>query len=257
MEAEMIDQSEGVIRAPEATASAPLPAVTDRTAWQAQIDELRVREKAHTREGDAIAAARRRLPMVEVDPSTPVTGEHGQVALLDVFEGRRQLIVYYHMWHDGKPAADQCEGCTFFNGQVSEISYLHARDVTYATFTEGPYQEAAAYRRFMGYQMPWYSAQESKDALLAGRWFGMLVCYLRDAGRVFETYWTTGRGPELMAPAYGLLDLTVYGRQEPFEDSPAGWPQHWVNNGSQFRTDGRPSAQWSRLAAGRSDDLTA
>jgi len=253
----MIDQSEGIIRAPEATADAPLPAVTDRAAWQAQIDQLRIREKARTREGDAIAAARRRLPMVEVDPSTPVTGEHGRVPLLDVFEGRRQLIVYYHMWHDGKPAADQCEGCTFFNGQVSELSYLHARDVTYATFTEGPYEEAAAYRRFMGYQMPWYSVQESADVLLAGRWFGMLVCYLRDGDRVFETYWTTGRGAELMAPAYALLDLTVYGRQEPFEDSPVGWPQHWENNGSQFRTEGRPSAQWSRLAVGRSDDLTA
>jgi predicted dithiol-disulfide oxidoreductase (DUF899 family) len=253
----MVDGSEGIIRASEAAANAPLPAVTDRAAWQAQIDQLRVREKAHTREGDAIAAARRRLPMVEVDSSTPVTGEHGKVPLVDVFEGRRQLIVYYHMWHDGKPAADQCEGCTFFNGQVSELSYLHARDVSYATFTQGSYQEAAAYRRFMGYQMPWYSAQESADALLAGRWFGMLVCYLRDGERVFETYWTTGRGPELMTPAYGLLDLTVYGRQETFEDSPADWPQHWENNGSQFRTNGRPSAQWSRLAAGRSDDLTA
>ncbi len=253
----MIDGSEGIIRAPEAAANAPLPAVTDRAAWQAQIDELRVREKAHTREGDAIAAARRRLAMVEVDSSTLVAGEHGKVPLVDVFEGRRQLIAYYHMWHNGKLAADQCEGCTFFNGQVSELSYLQTRDVTYATFTQGPYQEAAAYRRFMGYQMPWYSAQESADTLLAGRWFGMLVCYLRDDDRVFETYWTTGRGPELMTPAYGLLDLTVYGRQETFEDSPAGWPQHWANNGSQFRTDGRPSAQWSRLAAGRSDDLTA
>jgi predicted dithiol-disulfide oxidoreductase (DUF899 family) len=253
----MIDRSEGIIRAPEAAANAPLPAVTDRAAWQAQIDELRVREKAHTRAGDAITAARRRLPMVEVDPSTPVTGEHGKVPLLDVFEGRRQLIVYYHMWDDGKPAADQCAGCTFFNGQVSELSYLHARDVTYATFSQGPYQEAAAYRRFMGYQMPWYSARQSADALLFGRWFGLLACYLRDGDGVFETYWTTGRGTELMAPAYGLLDLTVYGRQETFEDSPAGWPRHWENNGSQFRTDGRPSAQWSRLAAGRSDDLTA
>src|SRR5215475_3930585 len=98
----MIDRSEGIIRAPEAVAQAPLSAVTERAAWQAQIDELRVREKAHTREGDAIAAARRRLPMVEVDPSTPVTGQHGKVALLEVFEGRRQLVVYYHMWHDGK-----------------------------------------------------------------------------------------------------------------------------------------------------------
>jgi predicted dithiol-disulfide oxidoreductase (DUF899 family) len=252
----MSDRSAGIIRGHGAAANAPVPAVTDRVTWQAQIDDLRAREKAHTREGDAIAAARRRLSMVEVDPSTPVTGERGEVSFLEVFECRRQLIVYYHMWDNGKPAADQCAGCTFFNGQVSELSYLHARDVTYATFAQGPYQEAAAYRRFMGYQMPWYSAHESADALLAGRWFGMLVCYLRDGDRVFETYWTTGRGTEPMSPAYGLLDLTVYGRQETFEHSPAGWPQHWDNDGSQFRTDGRPSAQWARLAAGRSDDLT-
>jgi len=253
----VIDRPEDEIRAPEATEGAPLPPVTDRASWQAQLDEMAVREKAHTREGDAIAAARRRLPIVEIDGSIPVIGERGRVPLLDVFEGRRQLVVYYHMWHDGKPAEDQCEGCTFFNGQVSELSYLHARDVTYATFSQGPYQESAAYRHFMGYDMPWYSARESAEALLAGRWFGMLVSYLRDGDRVFETYWTTGRGTEVMAPAYGILDRTIYGRQEPFEDSPERWPQHWQNNGSQFRTSGRPSAQWSRLAAGRSDDLTA
>jgi Bacterial protein of unknown function (DUF899) len=82
------------------------------------------------------------------------------------------------MWHDGKPAAEQCEGCTFFNGQVSELSYLQSRDVTYATFIEGPYQEAAAYRRFIGHPMAWYSAQPSVQTLLTDRWFGMFVCYL-------------------------------------------------------------------------------
>ena len=253
----MNDRPEETRVSTKTAADAPLPAVTDRARWQATLDDLLVREKAHTREGDAIAAARRRLPMVEVDPSIPVIGERGRTRLADVFEGRRQLIVYYHMWHNGKPAQDQCEGCTFFNGQVSELSYLHARDVTYATFSQGPYGEAAAYRRFMGYHMPWYSAQESADSLLAGRWFGMLVCYVRDGDQVFETYWTSGRASEVTAPAYGLLDMTVYGRQETFEDSPAGWPQRWANNGDQFRTDGRPSAQWSRLAAGRSDGLTA
>jgi len=92
-------------RGPVAESAAPMPEVTDRATWQAQLDELLVREKAHTREGDAIAVARRRLPIVEVDPSIPVTGEHGQVPLVEVFEGRRQLIVYFHMWHAGKPAA--------------------------------------------------------------------------------------------------------------------------------------------------------
>ncbi len=242
-------------RGPIATSAPPLPEVTDRATWQAQLDDLLVREKAHTREGDAIAAARRRLPMVETDSSIPVTGEHGQVPLLEVFEGRRQLIVYYHMWDTGKPAQDQCSGCTFCNGQVSEISYLHSRDVTFATMSEGPYQESARYREFMGYAMPWYSAVPSGDALLAGRGFGTLVCYLRDGDRVFETYWTTGRATEAMGSVYGLLDMTVYGRQETFEDSPPGWPEFWRNTGEQWRVNGRPTVQWPRLAAGHSDDL--
>ncbi len=232
-----------------------LPAVLDRASWQAQLDDLLVREKAHTREGDAIAAARRRLPMVEVDPAIPLTGEHGPVPLLEVFEGRRQLIAYFYMWHAGQPAKAQCEGCTFFNGQVRELSYLHSRDVTYATFCAGPYQESVAYRNFMGWDAPWYSAKDSADALLAGRWFGMQVCYLRVGQRVFETYWSSGRAAEALAPSYALLDMTVYGRQETWEDSPSGWPQIFGTRGDQFRTDGRPSAQWSRLAAGYSDDL--
>ena len=233
------------------------PAVVDRATWEAERDKLLAREKAHTREGDAIAAARRRLPMVEADAAVTLVGEDGPVSLLDVFEGRRQLVVYFHMWHTGMPAADQCEGCTFFNGQVRELSYLHSRDVTYATFCDGPYDEGSRYRDFMGWDVPWYSAADVGDALLAGRGFGLLVCYLRDGERVFETYANTGRGTEVMAPSYGLLDMTVYGRQESWEDSPDGWPKRSGVTGDQFRTDGRPTSQWSRLAAGRSDDLGA
>jgi predicted dithiol-disulfide oxidoreductase (DUF899 family) len=234
----------------------PLPDAVDRDTWQAAIDDLRGREKAHTREGDAIAAARRRLPMSEVDATVTVTGPNGPVTLLDVFEGRRQLAVYFHMWHDAMPAEDQCEGCTFFNGQVRELSYLHSRDVTYATFCEGPYEESVRYRDFMGWDVPWYSARDNAEQLLAGRWFGVNAFYLRDGDRVFETYWTSWRGAEYVAPTYVLLDMSPYGRQEKHEDSPAGWPQFFENNGGQFRTNGRPTSQWSRLAAGRSDDLT-
>lgn len=232
-----------------------LPAMVDRATWQLELDRLLLREKAHTREGDAIAAARRRLPMVEVDPTLKLIGSHGSVTLLEVFEGRKQLIVYFHMWHSGQPAAGQCEGCTFFNSQVRELSYLHSRDVTYATICQGSYEESSRYREFMGWDVPWYSAPDSADALLAGRSFGLLVCYLRHGDRVFETYQTTDRGVEVMAPNYGLLDMTVYGRQETWEDSPAGWPQRGEVPGDQFRTNGRPTSQWSRLAAGHSDDL--
>jgi predicted dithiol-disulfide oxidoreductase (DUF899 family) len=244
---------------PEGTAT---PEIVDRDSFEAELAALRVREKAHTREGDAIAAARRRLPMVEVDASLPLIGENGRVTLLDTFEGRRQLIAYYFMWYDGKPAIDQCEGCTLYTSQVGELSYINSRDTTYATFCQGPYQESARYREFMGWQMPWYSAQESLDSLLVGRQINhfYLVCYLRNGERVFETYWTTGRGVEAMDYSWALLDRTVYGRQETWEDSPAGWPQRWgegTDEPNWYRLKGRPIAQWPRLAAGRSDDLGA
>ena len=191
-----------------ATNAPSLPAAVDRASFQAELDRLRVREKAHTREGDAIAAARRRLPMVEMDPTIPLIGS---------------------------------------------LDYLHFRDVTYATFCQGPYEESVRYRDFMGWDMPWYSAHASLDALLAERQIGLfhLVCYLRDGDRVFETYWTTRRGVEAMDYSFALMDLTAYGRQESWEDSPSGWPQ--VEGPT--RTNGRPIAQWSRLEAGRSDDL--
>ena len=233
--------------------TAPVPEIVDRAAYQAELEMLRIREKAHTHEGDAIAAAIRRLPMVEVPAATPLTGPDGPVTLLETFEGREQLIAYYHMWHTGGSAAEQCEGCTFFTSQVRELPYLHARGVTYATFCQGPYAESVRFREFMGYDMPWYSAAESLDALMAGRGPFMLACYLRQGDRVFETYWTTGRGVEVMTPIPGLLDRTVYGRQEPWEDSPAGRPQDATYQ--SWRSGGRPIAQWARLEAGHSDDL--
>ena len=119
--------------------SPALPDVVDRTTWQEAREALFAREKAHTREGDAIAAARRRLPMVEVDATIEVIGPDGPMTILDVFEGRTQLVAYFHAWWPGRPAAEQCEGCTFFNSQVRELSYLHSRDVTYAVLCKGPY----------------------------------------------------------------------------------------------------------------------
>jgi predicted dithiol-disulfide oxidoreductase (DUF899 family) len=235
------------------------PEIVDRSTFQAELDALRVREKAHTKEGDAIAAARRRLPMVEVDGATTLIGGRGEVTLLEAFEGRRMLIAYYFMWHAGRSAAEQCEGCTLYTSQVRELSFIHSRDVTYATFCQGPYEESARYRDFMGWEMPWYSVpQGSLETLLVGRQIGMMhiVCYLRNGSRVFETYWTTRRGVEAMDNSNRLLDLTVYGRQERWEDSPAGWPQR-AKGQHPYRIDGRPISQWSRLKAGSSDDLGA
>ena len=242
-----------------------VPLVVDRGRFEAELEAVRVREKAHTHEGDLIAAARRRLPMVEMDPSITLIGPNGPLSLLDAFEGRRQLMAYYFMWHTGHPAPEQCEGCTWVTTQVRELSYLHSRDATFAVFCQGPYEESARYRDFMGWEMPWYSAQGSLETLLVGRRVGRmhLVCYLRQGSQVFETYWTTARGVEYMDNSYRLLDLTVYGRQENWEDSPAGWPQECTYtrtrtgppNWEPTWPDGRPIAQWPRLEAGRSDDL--
>ena len=138
--------------------------------------------------------------MAEVDAGLALTGPRGPLTLLEAFEGRRQLIAYYFMWWAGHPAAEQCEDCTWVTTQVTELSYLHSRDITYAVFCQGPYDESIHYRDFMGWDMPWYSALPSLDALLTGRQIGLfhLVCYLRDGDRVFETYWTTRRGAEAM-----------------------------------------------------------
>jgi predicted dithiol-disulfide oxidoreductase (DUF899 family) len=238
---------------------AVLPSVVDRATFQSRLDALRVREKAHTREGDAIAAARRRLPMVEVEASATLVGPNGHVTLLDAFEGRRQLIAYYFMWHAGHPAPEQCEGCTWCTSQVAELAYLHSRDITFAVLCQGPYDESVRYREFMDWQMPWYSAQDSLDTLLVGRQIGVmhLVSYLRHGDRVYETYWTNYRGVEAMDYSFALMDLTVYGRQEQWEDSPPGWPIRPIAHASErVRTNGRPIAQWARLEAGRSDALS-
>jgi predicted dithiol-disulfide oxidoreductase (DUF899 family) len=247
--------------------AAAAPQVVDRDTFEARLAQLRDREKAHTREGDAIAAARRRLPMVEIDPTVELIGATGPTTLVDAFEGRSQLIAYYFMWYPGHAAADQCEGCTLFTSQVAQFAYLHSRDITFAVLCQGPYQESSRYRDFLGWTMPWYSAQPSLDKLLTGRQIGLfhLVCYLRHGERVFETYWTKRRGVESMDYNYALMDLTVYGRQEPWEDSPEGWPRraHAMRTASgppdwtplPEWPGGRPTAQWPRIAAGVSDDL--
>lgn len=246
-----------------------MPAVVDREAFEEQLAVLREREKAYTREGDVIAAARRRLPMVEVAGDSPLLGPHGPMTLLDAFEGRRQLVAYYFMWWPGRPAAEQCEGCTWIMSHVGELSYLHSRDITFAVLCQGrntaygpgdaqtSYEESLRYRAFMGWQMPWYSAQPSLETLLVGREQGLfhLVCYLRVGDRVFETYWTKRRGAEVLDFSYALMDLTVFGRQEEWEDSPPGWPPTRPRHPDPRRVSGGAAAvavaRWpSHLAVG-------
>ena len=151
------------------------PPIVDQATWQAARDELLVREKAHTREGDAIAAARRRLPMVEIDGAVEVVGADGPVPFLDLFQGRDELVVYQHMWYDGAPHQGQCEGCTTTAWHTQDATYLNARGVSFAMLTSGPWDEVAPYVEFMGYTQPWYSVR-GVGAPIGGE-MGHIACF--------------------------------------------------------------------------------
>ena len=232
------------------------PPVVDLATWQVARNELLAREKAHTREGDALAAARRRLPMVELDGTVEVVGPDGPVPFLDLFQGREELVVYKHMWSDGAPHQGQCEGCTTTAWHLRDAVYLNARGVSFAVLTTGRWDEVADYVAFMGYTQPWYSVRGVESPI--GTDEGHIVCYLRDGDRVFLTYSTTGRGNEPTNPAFALLDMTPYGRGEAWEDNPEGRPQgrhscwYWSSDADGNPTWGptsRPVPQWTRPGA--------
>ncbi|AZP22215.1 DUF899 family protein [Streptomyces aquilus] len=238
------------------TARPGRPPVTDLATWQKARDELLVREKAHTRAGDAIAADRRRLPMVEFDGTVEVVGADGPVPFLDLFEGRDELVVYKHMWYDGAPPQGQCEGCTTAAWHLKDAVYLNARGVSFAVLTTGPWDEVAPYVEFMGYTQPWFSVRDTPAPV--GGDMGHLTCFLRDGDRAFLTYSTTGRGNEPLNISLALLDMTPYGRGERWEDKPEGWPEgadacwSWRSDADGNPTWGptsRPVAQWTRPGA--------
>ena len=200
-----------------------LPSIVTATHWQAELAALLVKEKAATRALDELAAERRRLPMVEFDTNYVFTQQAGSARLHDLFAGRRQLIVYHFMWHgDGT----FCKGCSSMLDNIPNLAHLNARDTTFVVVYPGPIAEIEAHRARLGWGVPLYSSEGSNftaDCGL-GSGFGLSV-FLRDEQRVFRTYFTTRRGADRLRGDFNLLDLTPYGRQENWEDSPAGWPQ--------------------------------
>ena len=202
-----------------------LPPVVDAVTWQRELDLLRRREKAATRELDAIAAQRRRLPMVEM-PGYTLEGERGPVSLVELFDGRPQLIVYNHMWFPDQQW--QCPGCTGFTSQFTRLDALANFDARFVIVTQGLIGEALAYKRRVGNSMDWYSTASSSFGAdvgaPAGGGFAVNV-FLRDGDTVYRTWNTNGRGTEQLSYLFGLVDLLPYGRQEEWQDSPAAWPQ--------------------------------
>lgn len=202
-----------------------LPKTVSHDEWWAALEALRAREKELTRAMDALAAQRRRLPMVPVEDDYTFTGPEGEVSLLDLFRDRRQLIVYCAML---EPGASPCVGCSMVMDNISHnILHVNARDTTFVFTSPASQDEIAALQQRMGWNAPWYTdhGRRFADAFDAGKGFAVNVFIRDDAGRVYRTYFTTDRGGELFDTNFRLLDLTPYGRQETWEVSPEGWPQ--------------------------------
>ena len=209
-----------------------LPRIVSPAEWQAAHEKLLVKEKEATRASDALAAERRRLPMVRIDKDYVFEGPNGDVSFLDLFERRRQLILYHFMFApgvDGWPTAG-CPGCSMFVDQIGHLAHMHARDTSFVLVSRAPLANIEAYRKRMDWTIPWFSSADSDFNVdfgvtrEEGETFGLSV-FLRDGDSVYRTYFTTSRGVEALGSAWSFLDLTPLGRQEDWEDSPDGYPQ--------------------------------
>lgn len=192
-------------------------------AWRDELADLREAEKDLTRAQDRLAARRRRMPWTKVDGDYAFAGPEGTGTLADLFDGRAQLIVYHHMLKAADPSP--CEGCCMVADQMPHLSHLHARNTTLVFVSKAPISEIEAFRKRMGWSMPWYETRDNFNAdfdVTSG--FGLNVFY-RDGADIYRTYYTTGRGVETLGTVWTLLDLTPLGRQEDWEDAPEGTPQ--------------------------------
>ena len=200
------------------------PNIVPAAEWQQARDALMKAEKQATRALDALAAQRRRLPMVEFANSYAFAGPTGSKSLLDLFEGRDELVVYQFM--DRGPDK-YCPGCTYFTNNVVALDQLAKRGVSWATISNMPLAQIEPYKARMGWTMPFLSSHGTafaKDCGVDGGF--MLSVFLRDGVAIYRTYNTTSRGVDRLLFMNNILDLLPFGRQEDWEDSPPGWPQH-------------------------------
>lgn len=206
----------------------PLPEIVTPETWKAALDQLRIKEKALTRAQDALNAERRRLPMVRIDKDYAFNGETGAASLLDLFQCRRQLIVYHFMfapqWSQG------CPGCSWVVEATPHPAHLNARNTSLVLVSRAPLEKLEGYKQRMGWDLPWYSSQGSDFNVDfgvttdKGEKHGVSIL-LRDGDNIYRTYFTGARGVEHLGSHWTYLDLTPWGRQESWEDSPQGWPQ--------------------------------
>jgi len=218
-----------------------MPPVVSPQEWDAAREELLVKEKELTRARDALAAERRRMPRMAVEKGYRFEGPGGPVSLLDLFEGRRQLVLYRFFFEpgvDGWPEAG-CRGCSLMADQVTHLAHLNSRDTTFANVSRAPQPEIARLKERMGWEMPWYTITDGFDADFGvDEWHGTNAFYRDDDGQIYRTYFVDKRGDEALGTPWAYLDITALGRQEFWEDSPQGYPQTqayvWWNRHDEY-----------------------
>ncbi|MET0769122.1 MAG: DUF899 domain-containing protein [Solirubrobacteraceae bacterium] len=227
------------------------PAIVTPQEWEAARLELLVEEKQLTRRRDALAAKRRRMPWLAVEKHYRFEGPAGPASLLDLFDGRRQLIVYraffepgVHGWPD-----HACVGCSNVADQVAHPAHLNARDTTLVFVSRAPQEDIERVKARMGWQhIPWYSLTDDFDADFGVEAWHGTNAFFRDGDRVFRTYFVNNRGDEAMGGTWSYLDITALGRQEEWEDSPEGHPQTatyvWQNWHDAYEDSAQPTEEW-------------
>jgi predicted dithiol-disulfide oxidoreductase (DUF899 family) len=230
------------------------PPIVSAEEWEAARQQLLVKEKSLTRARDALAAERRRMPWLEVPKKYEFEGPSGKVSLLDLFEGRRQLIVYRAFFEPGVFGWPEhaCRGCSFVADQVAHLAHLNARNTTLAFASRAPQPDIERVKARMGWQMPWYTITDSFDKDFGvDEWHGTNA-FIRDGEQIFRTYFINNRGDEQMGNTWNYLDITALGRQEEWEDSPEGYPQSppykWWNWHDNYDAEASPDPKWVQIS---------
>jgi predicted dithiol-disulfide oxidoreductase (DUF899 family) len=230
------------------------PPIVSPQEWQAAREQLLVKEKAHTRAGDALAAERRRMPWMAVEKDYVFDGPQGRVSLLDLFEGRRQLIVYRAFFEPGVHGWPEhaCIGCSMVADHVPHLAHLHARDTTLVFASRASQADIGRLKTRMEWNIPWYTITDSFDAEFGvAEWHGHNA-FIRDGDRVFRTYFINNRGDEAMGTTWSYLDMTALGRQEIWENSPDGYPQSppykWWNWHDAYVPNATPDPKWIEVS---------
>jgi predicted dithiol-disulfide oxidoreductase (DUF899 family) len=229
--------------------------VVSRQEWDAAWKQMLAKEKAFMKARDAFIAERRRMPWMAVEKPYVFEGPSCKMSLLDLFEGRRQLIVYRAFFEPGVHGWPEhaCVGCSMVADQVSNLAHVNARDTTLAFVSRAPQTDIKRLKAEMGWeQIPWYTLTDSFETDFGvNEWHGHNA-FIRDGERIFRTYMINGRGDEAIGTVWSYLDMTALGRQEIWENSPAGYPQSrpykWWNWHDSYVPGAEPDPEWVKVS---------